>query len=369
MHDFNMGTIIARERRAAGITQDELAAHLGVTKAAVSKWELGQSLPDVALLPRIAAYFRLTLDELFDYRPQMSKDEVKQAYYELFAAFDSDADAAFARLESLAADYYSCWPLLQQMGMLCVQRSALDPERAPVLLAKGEELFDRVEAHADDVELVRSARMMKSTLLMARGDLDGAIELMESLKPDKPVGIESYLATMYQMKGEVDRCLKLHQEAMVLGVINAMASVSMQLPFYVDDVLHREALLRAGDALVVGFSLEEENPMAALSFWAAAATSCIEAGEDERAAAYLGRYVERLESLDVESLLSHTSLLYDRVPEFTGGDMADEPMARAQLESVDLREQYRVAVLEPQPWVERADDPRFKPLLDRVRAL
>ena len=60
----NIGRTIARERRRAGVTQEALAAHLGVSKAAVSKWELGQSLPDVSLLPRIAAYFSLTLDEL-----------------------------------------------------------------------------------------------------------------------------------------------------------------------------------------------------------------------------------------------------------------------------------------------------------------
>ena len=63
MHEVNIGATIARERSAAGVTQGALAAHLGVTKAAVSKWELGQSLPDVALLPRIAAYFGITLDE------------------------------------------------------------------------------------------------------------------------------------------------------------------------------------------------------------------------------------------------------------------------------------------------------------------
>ena len=52
MHDINLGAAIARERRAAQVTQGELAAHLGVTKAAVSKWELEQSMFDVALLPR-----------------------------------------------------------------------------------------------------------------------------------------------------------------------------------------------------------------------------------------------------------------------------------------------------------------------------
>lgn len=37
----NIGRTIARERRRAGVTQEALAAHLGVSKAAVSKWELG----------------------------------------------------------------------------------------------------------------------------------------------------------------------------------------------------------------------------------------------------------------------------------------------------------------------------------------
>lgn len=38
---INIGGVIAERRRAAGVTQDALAQHLGVTKAAVSKWELG----------------------------------------------------------------------------------------------------------------------------------------------------------------------------------------------------------------------------------------------------------------------------------------------------------------------------------------
>ena len=44
MKEINLGKVLVEHRRQAGITQDELAAFLGVSKAAVSKWETGGSL-------------------------------------------------------------------------------------------------------------------------------------------------------------------------------------------------------------------------------------------------------------------------------------------------------------------------------------
>ena len=61
-----IGANIYRQRKESHLTQDDLARHLGVTKASVSKWETGQSYPDVELLPRIAAYFDVTVDALME---------------------------------------------------------------------------------------------------------------------------------------------------------------------------------------------------------------------------------------------------------------------------------------------------------------
>ena len=44
------GRLIAERRAALGLTQTELAQQLDITDKAVSKWERGKSLPDVALL-------------------------------------------------------------------------------------------------------------------------------------------------------------------------------------------------------------------------------------------------------------------------------------------------------------------------------
>ena len=49
---MTLGTQIALLRKNHSITQEALAQRLGVTNQAVSKWESGQSCPDIALLPR-----------------------------------------------------------------------------------------------------------------------------------------------------------------------------------------------------------------------------------------------------------------------------------------------------------------------------
>ena len=43
MREMNLGRILIENRRKRGITQDEPAAHMGVSKGAVSKWETGVS--------------------------------------------------------------------------------------------------------------------------------------------------------------------------------------------------------------------------------------------------------------------------------------------------------------------------------------
>ncbi|MGM9646862.1 MAG: helix-turn-helix transcriptional regulator [Eubacteriales bacterium] len=48
-----------------GLTQGEVAKSLSLTVQAVSKWETGRNLPDIALLPAIADLYGVTIDELF----------------------------------------------------------------------------------------------------------------------------------------------------------------------------------------------------------------------------------------------------------------------------------------------------------------
>lgn len=64
---------IYESRKAMGITQEVLAAKLGITPQSVSRWENGQSRPDVDMLPRLAAFFGITVDALFGYQAENLK--------------------------------------------------------------------------------------------------------------------------------------------------------------------------------------------------------------------------------------------------------------------------------------------------------
>ncbi len=64
---LNLGTKIRELRRRDGRTQEALAEALGVTSQAVSRWESGGSYPDMEIMPSIANYFGVSIDELFGY--------------------------------------------------------------------------------------------------------------------------------------------------------------------------------------------------------------------------------------------------------------------------------------------------------------
>jgi DNA-binding XRE family transcriptional regulator len=51
MKKLNLGKSIIQKRKEKGITQEKLAEYMGVSKAAVSKWESGQSYPDILCYP------------------------------------------------------------------------------------------------------------------------------------------------------------------------------------------------------------------------------------------------------------------------------------------------------------------------------
>lgn len=64
---IRLGEKIRELRKRNGRKQEDLARALGVTSQAVSRWEANGGYPDMEMIPAIANYFGITIDELFGY--------------------------------------------------------------------------------------------------------------------------------------------------------------------------------------------------------------------------------------------------------------------------------------------------------------
>ena len=82
-------------RKEKGLTQAEVAAKLNISAQAISKWENGESMPDVSLLSDIAELFDTSIDALFG-RVDKEKVEVveppKGNYNDYFLRIDAEDD-------------------------------------------------------------------------------------------------------------------------------------------------------------------------------------------------------------------------------------------------------------------------------------
>lgn len=62
--ELHIGKNIRRLRRERNLTQEEVAAHLGISFQSISKWERGDGYPDITMLPALSHYFGVSTDEL-----------------------------------------------------------------------------------------------------------------------------------------------------------------------------------------------------------------------------------------------------------------------------------------------------------------
>lgn len=76
--EMTIGTNIKRFRTAKNITQEQLSVAMNVTCAAVSKWERGETYPDITLLQPLAYFFGITLDELMGYNQEKIQAEINE---------------------------------------------------------------------------------------------------------------------------------------------------------------------------------------------------------------------------------------------------------------------------------------------------
>lgn len=225
----SLATRIQEERFRIGLTQEELAENLGITKAAVSKWECGQSMPDITLLPKLASLFQTSIDDLLGYAPIASIEQTSEAIAEVTSMMgDNPADASTRALE-LAHLFWSDATFVRQMAMLLYTQSLFSraeegaevtrfhPDIAKVieaLLKRVIKLDPQGESHDMDVQSL-------CMVLASIGKEDEAAHLIEDVIPANPSTAAVTLAGIQMRVGNDDAARTILKRQLLFSLLEA----------------------------------------------------------------------------------------------------------------------------------------------------
>ena len=271
-----IGKNIRQLRQEKHVKQETLAEAIGVSSQAVSKWETGASEPDIALLPRLAAYFGISIDELFELPREEHMERIGNmlwherrirpetfertaAYLEELVRNDPDDAQALGMLAALychrangdrgTAAYYAeraleadpkdendVWPtLLEAKGGLCgdewfdnhfaairYMKDFLNKHpkdrRALVLLIPNliaDHRFEEAEAAIGQLKGDYCALCYGGDLAFARGERERARENWEQAVRDFPQRWQTYdfLGQGYRKLGLLEEALEAFEQA------------------------------------------------------------------------------------------------------------------------------------------------------------
>lgn len=177
---IKLGEKIKELRKHDGRKQEDLAAALGVTKQAVSRWEANGGCPDVEMLSAIANYFHITIDELFGYN---SERQIKlQSYMEqadqICKSGDTARHAAFLR--DAISEFPSAWQLQYRLANALVSMGYQKSE-PHTIVAKGSDYFQYNTEHNAKNEYWKEAVSLFEEVLKQEIDDDSRTSAIFSL--------------------------------------------------------------------------------------------------------------------------------------------------------------------------------------------
>ena len=293
MQQIKLSKKIIEQRHKKGISQEELARYIGVSKAAVSKWENEQSYPDILLLPELATYFDITIDELIGYEPQLTKEEIRKYYRHYAKKFDgiteNEFEEVFQECQNMVKKYYSCYPFLYQMAVLLLNQAVNVADRQKVL-EYAVELLVRVREESEDPNLQKDAISAQVTCYLMQGESQKARELLG--EDIRPLSQETeLLAQTYQQQGNMEKADEILQISIYQHMLLAIGDSVSWLLLHTTDYPKAEEIMRRNDEMVQIFQIDKLHPNVALSYELACAQVYCVNQEYDKAIKALEKYV------------------------------------------------------------------------------
>lgn len=182
---LSLGENIRRLRRERDMTQEQLTEALAVSFQAISRWENGETFPDITLLQPLAYYFGVTLDCLMGYDGERVKAQIDETLEEYQNQYLTGTYAGFEAARDIIIKAYREYPgdyRIMSRYMWFVAGDMADNDPATLIEHRDEFILicDKILEGCSDDDIRLGAWNMKAKILHAEGRTDEALEIYKS---------------------------------------------------------------------------------------------------------------------------------------------------------------------------------------------
>lgn len=265
---MKLSETIANLRKEHNLTQEAVADALGVSIAAVSKWENAIAYPDIELLPKIAALFDVSVDYLMNYSRTAAKtvdDHIAHAYELVKARDNRAADEYMSRI-------LVRYPENNRVKIECARIKQIrtcgvsDTLKSQELLRDAEKILKSVnlkELTRREYELYYSTLASVYTVWKR---FDEAADALDEIIPDDKYNPEQQKYYLELERGNVNGAIAGMQKMMFRGVHNIIVTSSWYYAAYLNEpetvLEHQKFLLTLLEAFTGGKSSPFDRDLA-----------------------------------------------------------------------------------------------------------
>lgn len=176
-------------RKEKGNTQENLAQYLGISVQSVSKWERGDGMPDINLLPQLSAYYSVSIDTLLgvdENAKNMRIQEITNQYNAIrrcnpnpdgTLVVDYGIDVGILLLRDAVKEFPDCWFFHQLLASDLWWKAKSSPETGKAaLLSEAETLCDEIMKKCTENRWRNCASSILCMIYIDSGRKDKALE-------------------------------------------------------------------------------------------------------------------------------------------------------------------------------------------------
>lgn len=194
-------------RRNKNLTQEKLADFLGVSFQTISKWERGDNYPDITMLPEIASFFKVSVDDLLG----VNRAENEKEIVEKLKEYDNLTDSELMQeiINNLKLKYPNDFRVLIRY-LCCIERFS---ENLPSVRDEVISIYNNIQENCTDDRIrikAKRAIIEYYRSLLAIGKDDANFEMCENIIKEMPDMRDSreMFCTFYP-EGHPERDLKI----------------------------------------------------------------------------------------------------------------------------------------------------------------